>query len=384
MHALEVLLLAVALVYLAECAVWVKRNTAAFRARRGRGRHIVTPLEWAGNESGGIALAGPLPPLTPLILIPLWPFSATAEGLCSYVSQTLQPLGRPRQVERHLAWDEVKEVAFDQKRVLVNGELFCEAISELQADHLAGTIEALFELTAGKREAALRKVMRETLDDERIRGRFDAFCAETLTLRISTNLFGAVILGVVPVMLYWPPLSRRWPFVVAFALAVLALVLLDYLRAHRQLYPGRKKHRRAHFWMCLLSPLAAIRACDVVARDLMADCHPLGVAHLLCTEQEFHRFARRMLADQRHPHRPVCESENLAARATEEGFRRLLTQEVERYLRRTGIPPEKLLAPPEREGERSLAYCPRCDGQYAIADGLCDACGGIPLVPFPA
>ena len=104
------------------------------------------------------------------------------------------------------------------------------------------------------------------------------------------------------------------------------------------------------------------------------------MARSVCRPDEFRRFARERLADLRWPLRPVCEVEDEAARRTEEWFRELLLEETERFLKRAGLDPDELLAPPKPDGETSVAYCPRCDAQFAVADAVCEACGDLPVV----
>jgi len=371
-----------AAIYLAECAAWVRRNSVVFRALVRKGWQVLHPLEWTGNESGGLATAGPLPPLAPLIHCHLWPVSLSEEGVFAYAAQALRDVGRPRQTARFLKWEQVTEVRLQGKRVLVNGEPLIETGSPVFADRVAGVVEELSELPPERRGKAIRSALREAMDERAIRERMESFREQTLSLRFTCNLFFLVIFGLVPTMLLQPALLQRWPFFLAAVLALLAMVLLDYRRAHRALYPDAKGQRRAHFWMILFSPLAAIRARDVVARDLLANYSPLAVAHVICRPDSFRRFARERLADLRWPMLPVCESDDEDARRTEEAFRGVLLEESERFLRHAGLDPDALSAPPERDGNASAAYCPRCDAQYAVADASCEACGGLPVTRF--
>src|SRR5947199_254181 len=63
MGELESLLLVLALIYLSECLVWVRRGALAIRNWRGRNSRIVDPGALLGNQRGGFLLANPLPPL---------------------------------------------------------------------------------------------------------------------------------------------------------------------------------------------------------------------------------------------------------------------------------------------------------------------------------
>jgi hypothetical protein len=190
-------------------------------------------------------------------------------------------------------------------------------------------------------------------------------------LAISTNALAVLLFAVVPAMFHVPFLAARWFWILLVTVAVWLLATLDFVYAHRGLYPGLK--RRRHVAIMALSPLGALRARDVVARDALARFHPLAAARALLDAERFEQFARKALAEARFPV-PAA-----SPRAGEEGWRVLLAEEIERFLRHEGLDPQALLAPPPREGPESLAYCERCRSQYTLREGTCHACGGRAL-----
>ena len=60
MGELESLLLVLALIYLSECLVWVRRGALAFGTWRGKHFGILHPGAILANQRGGLLLANPL------------------------------------------------------------------------------------------------------------------------------------------------------------------------------------------------------------------------------------------------------------------------------------------------------------------------------------
>ena len=113
MGELESLLLVLALIYLSECLVWVRRGALAFGSWRGNRFGLRPPGTWMGNQRGGLLLSNPFPPLGTVFIVPNLPLSLAPAALFAYSSVCLDPAGRPWQTARHLSFDDVRNVAVD-------------------------------------------------------------------------------------------------------------------------------------------------------------------------------------------------------------------------------------------------------------------------------
>ncbi len=361
MSSIDGLLLLLAVVYLVECAAWVTRDAVPFRqGLLGRWRHA-PPSEWGGHDRNAFVFSGPLPPLPPLILCQPWPIAFADEGV--------SPL--PPAEPRLLPWQALRELRIDGRLLLAGGARVAEFLSPLVAHQVGGLLERLAALPPNERGQELRSAIRESLDAEGARRRLAAYRAASGFLAVSANLLAAVCFALVPATFHVPFLAERWLWVLLWAVLLWALVVFDFARAHRALHPEQR--RRRHVLIMALSPLAALRARDVVAREALALFHPLAAARALLDEARFAAFARKALAEARFPLRAA------EPRPTEESWRALFADEIERFLRHEGFDPDALLAPPPREGPESLAYCERCRAQYTLREGTCHACGGRAL-----
>src|SRR6266511_2153028 len=110
MGELESLLLVLALIYLSECLVWVRRGALALGTWWGKSFRILYPGALLGNQRGGLLLANPLPPLGTLFLSPLVPFSLSPQGALAYSSACLNPAGPPVQTARFFRFAVIREV----------------------------------------------------------------------------------------------------------------------------------------------------------------------------------------------------------------------------------------------------------------------------------
>lgn len=102
---------AVALLYLSECWVWVRRGSVLIRSGFSGSFTVVHPSYTLGNARGGWALLNPLPPLGTAFLCHQWPLSLTKNLTCSYVAHAVNFRERPAQVPRAVPWDDVRDVS---------------------------------------------------------------------------------------------------------------------------------------------------------------------------------------------------------------------------------------------------------------------------------
>ena len=320
MGELESLLLVLALIYLSECLVWVRRGALAFASWRGNRFGLRPPGTWMGNQRGGLLLSNPFPPLGTVLIVPDLPLSLAPTAVFAYSSVCLDPAGRPWQTARHLSFKEIRNVAMEGRKVLVNGELFLKAASSFSARWLAESLRRLRKSSEPERTAAIKQMLNESLDAEKLSARWRVFQTRVRPIRILSNgLFVYLFLVVAP--LIWRfgfGQFGLWLLVGMLAQTISIAVL--FRRAHQSLYPDAGEERLKAFLTMLLAPPAAIRAPDLLARHLLANFHPLAVAQVLCSPGRFKSLAGQALLDFRYPLLPVCPTNEPEPMATEQWF----------------------------------------------------------------
>ncbi len=134
----------------------------------------------------------------------------------------------------------------------------------------------------------------------------------------------------------------------------------------------------------LLAPPTAIRAHDLLARQLVATFHPLAPAQALCPPGAFQDLARHALRDLHFPILPTSPHPEIQAVQSEAWFRQAVLEEMEQAIEQAGLQPAQLLQPPAPLEPANRSYCPRCETQFVTAVGTCGDCGGRPLRSFPS
>ncbi len=387
----EQLLVVVAVIYLSDCVFWASRCAVVFRdaflAGKYRFAHASTLL---GSDRGGIVWRNPLPPFGMTLVCPDRPISLTPEHAYAYTSASAVFGGRPDHRGRLVALDEVKSVKVDGKDVRVNGEPFVRGDSHAQARQLAGTLDRIARLPKPERAAAITADIERSLDTAAIEARLTQYDGISSNIRLVCTCLFLLLFLALPWIVLRDLLAGYWqPLLAGLVLCVILIAVL-YRRAHRVLYPDDRGDRASGLAMLLLVPPAAVRACDGLARNLVAGYDVLAVARVVCDRETFARLAGRVLRDLTYPARPVCpageagsasDSESLRI-ATEARHRADVLAHYVRFLEREGEPVDTLLGAPKPD-EGALSYCPRCHEQFLLAGGECTACGGIPLVEFP-
>ena len=193
-------------------------------------------------------------------------------------------------------------------------------------------------------------------DADRCRARIETVLLQTRSLRVSAAILFVVLLVLFPVLI----LSERLlvlliPFAAVVALAwasTLVLFFRTYRRARGSWPPLETCLTQA------LSPVSLIASPAVVMVDVVADAHPVAVAHVLCGDAEFIRIARLWHVDS-PAERP--DIQRLAA------SRGLL---------------DGLTAPPRTVDPGISHYCPRCHATYVGRADTCVDCRNVALLPL--
>lgn len=385
MSDLQLLFLVLGLLYGWECACWLRRGAMAFRAwvaQKKQAWQIVLPGTLLGNPKGGFVFAHPLPPLGALFVANQFPLSLSPDAFLAYVSTSIDPSGRGGQSGRILRYDQASLVEAKGKKLFVNSGCVLKTCSPMQAANLATKLEELRKLSQQKRKAVIEKLMAASFDTKAIENRWREFLERTRTLRWLVNILFVHVFIAAPALLWFVGLGLSWPGLLAGLFVLTTLIAIQFRRLHLHFYREAADERFAQALLVFLWPTTAMRAHDLLSRSLFEEFHPLALANVFCEEREFRKFAGAILRDIRHPRQPVGPSDDELFSATERYWRELTRVTGEEFLKRAGVDPEAMLAPPKRADETCQSFCPRCEAQFTTTDGACSDCGGLSLVSF--
>lgn len=382
MSDLQLLFAVLAGLYGWECACWLRRGSIAFTTWLGRTWRPAHPGSLVGNQRGGFVLAAPLPPLGTLLTATPFPLSLSPEAALAFVSTNINPGWRANQSGRLTAWDALREVRVDGRKVVVNGEVWLASPSPSHARWIAAKLLQISKLKPDQRASAIRDFAVAILDPIAVEKRWQEFRARSRHLRWFGNALFAYVFLVAPVVLRFVGLGLSWMWLLMglFALATATAIL--FRRAYHALYPDAEDERFTHTLTIALSPANAMRAHDALSRPLLEQFHPLAVAKVFLPDADFRSFARRVLLDLRYPAQPDAPSGDAVARNAATFWRVTVQEAAEAMLKRGGIEPDGLCHPPARVDETCHTYCPRCGAQFTSAEGRCADCGGLVLKQF--
>jgi hypothetical protein len=376
----QTLLLILILLYLSECLIWVKRESVAFVSGWSGRWRLAIPPSWLGNAKGGIVFLNPLPPGGRVFLSHLWPISISPSGVCAYNLQTL-PFGArsPQQTEEFLSFGKIKDSSTDGTYLVINNERFAKCATAKQAKALSKLIGAMAKASASKREAAVRKwVAQQFAVDEAA-----ALLKETEELVSPIQSLGLILFLFLFVLT--PVLGTLFgstPLIIPVAVVMVALAIeiaILFRRAHKKLYPSESSERLESLVKMILCPPVAIRAVDILTKNLLSEYSPIVLASVLAGAGE-QQFVRGVILDLQHPLKHEVSDETAARTIAwlAEEQRNVCMEQVKagRYLKQ-----EDLVAPTQRE-ENSISYCPRCHCQFVVSAGECPDCPGVQLVDF--
>jgi hypothetical protein len=360
-----------ALIYAFECAAFVPRRALGIARRFGRWG--VRPAFAASAAwRRGFVFGEPWPPLSPALVTEPLPLIVGPDGLRAGPDADVVP------------WEKVERVSADGTKLIVNGDTTLFA-TRRAAKAVAEVFDGLGGQPRAERERRLRRWLDARFDDDAIEERLPPLERETLPARIAASVLWVSVFIGLPVLL-WTPLAT-WFLAVGAAAGVswlAAAILFEVaLRrkgsAARALRPDLSKRIAA-----IASPIATMRACDHLARELAGDLDPLAVAAPLVTAAELRTFGRARLIELKFRR---SDDDDGAGEADRAWWQREILKRVERTLRDHDVDPETLLAEPARDGDDMIVWCPRCLAQYragtetprACANAACE---GFVLCPF--
>jgi hypothetical protein len=358
------------------------RGSVAFITWTGRRWRRTQPGSLLGNQQGGLIFAPPLPPLGTILAGNQFPLSLSPEAALAFVSPSINPGWRTPQTGKLFRFDGFQSAEARGKKVVINGEVFFKASSPAFAAQVVHQLRQLSKLDRPSRENAIEELFRNQFDTGAIDRRWQEFQKRTAGIQLLANSVFAHLFLVSPIVLQYWSLRRCWPMlvVVLFALTIATAIL--FRRAHKHFYPEATEDRFSHFLTILLAPATTIRANDVLSRPLLEGFHPLAIARVLGSDQEFREFAGQMVREVSYPALPLWPGDDPVAQAAERQSRTLLLKILEAFLKNNGLDPRNLVQSPARADATSQSYCPRCLAQFTIPEGACADCGGIELARF--
>jgi len=344
------LFLIVVLVYLLQCICWVPPRAIIFALGfRGRGNRRKPGFIWNALDTAGL-LANPLPPLTPLV-VQQWPaFELTPDSI-KFPGKTGELVV--------ISWEKL-EVSHSEGKLSCNGSLVFKG-SEAQVQQYTQLLDQLRRARRGQREQIIQTWLRKMAGGQTPTRRLLVFAKRSRWLRVFSN-FQFFFLFVLAPLAFREFGTRVFWRVILILVVISIAIALEFWSVHKELFPRARDTRFKAGLVVLLSPMAAIRASDVVARDLLSGYHPVAAAGAVLSEEEFRRFAAEQLR--------LCRFGDYL----DKQFQRALTNAVEGAIAQRGIVATELLLPPEAESG-CVVYCPRCLAQYTKTREACSDCG---------
>ena len=352
------LLAIVLLVYLFQCMCWSPARAHVFSlSDPQRGHWKKDGFLWGALELRG-NWANPLPPLQPLTVVD-WPtFQLTPEAVHAGSASSF---GEP------VLWE---RAVFSR----VEGKLLCNDVKVFEggADQCKAYLEMLSRLQQAKvkdRKKLIEGWLLKATDADAAQERLESFSHKAIWMELAANLQFCVLFTTTPLAFYRFGGKALWP-TLATVLAISIFITWQFWRLHRKFFPADSDARFKSLFSILLSPINAIRASDLLARDLFAGFHPVAVAQVVCRREEFESLAAEQLRAIKFSH------------SGSGGYADQVQHSLEALLQKAGLEPKSLLEAPQRE-DNCVSYCPRCLAQYTKTREDCADCGFSPLNAFP-
>jgi hypothetical protein len=360
-----------ALIYLLECVAWGPADARAFRARPRGVWTESTELFTLFADRWRACVGGILPGTGGVAWTESQRIALSPTDVCA--------CGSAGRSSAPIAYEGISRIHADGRKVKARSHTLALAATSARARELAALVGELGRAQPAARAALIEADMARTLDSRRARRalRYYRWCVRGLVW--PERVLAVSMFVLVPVALLRRGFIHTWPEA-ALTLALTIAVTIRYAaRMHRL-----RKHASGvgpisdHVITMVLAPPAAIRADDVVSRDMFGGLSAITVARVAGSDALGRDVAAGTLRELRFP----LEDERTACCEARAWNRAAWSRVFEAWLAREFGSIETLLAPPARETEAMQSHCPRCLSQYSRAGGECDACPGVVLASF--
>ncbi|MEY4374010.1 MAG: hypothetical protein RL760_176, partial [Candidatus Eisenbacteria bacterium] len=218
------------------------------------------------------------------------------------------------------------------------------------------------------RERRLREAVESRFHIKDIRAVAEGARSHCNSLRLLGTMQWLFVVLVLPISLS-VGIGGRLALLLFGTIAVLHVALVwNALRAHRSLHPEDSLWGPG--FLLAISPLHAMRSAEHVGRTALSRFEPLAVV-LACGEPE------DFIVLARDTHRRLTQAEpSLPPRTST--WNAMMQHGLERLLKTARVHHTHLEMPDRNDGSAN-SYCPRCRTLYALTEGYCTECIGVPL-----
>ena len=369
----ELFLLLVA-IYGVECFRWVARGAVVLRAWPFGRYAVEAPWAIAAQFRRLVTPGFPLPPWGVLVAAEALPFRPGPAGL-HFPDRHAQGWTRPSVEERFVPWSALATVRFSGLELLVGEQVvhqFGSRRAAAAAVQLLSGWAGLAALSEKQRAAKLKDALEPRFEVALARARVQTWQRQRWPLVVAQVLLFVTLFG----GLGWVAFSgaRSLPTVrllVAGVVAWVGCIAVAVLSVRRAL--TKEARPGVGQWaVTLVSPLALLRAHDLVEGELVGELDPAAVVAALAPAEVAREWLERQRRELTYPLTAgVLAPAPEAVLADDAWLRELLIRKTTRLLQDVGG--EETKAPPG-------LHCPRCLASYAAGTTACSSCPGVGLV----
>ena len=261
---------------------------------------------------------------------------------------------------------------------VLSGRTFvCSSATAEQAVRLAELLTQVKASSIDERDSVITQAFHQLLDTRRAARRWKAYKRASKLLSFDTwALFGVLVALSVTLGPLRFKLAAAWPLAVA-TLVFLPHTAYLFYRIHVIFFRDKTHARWKQVALMFLTPTAAIRAGDLISREIFFGFHSLAVARVLLSEPESRALTANALREMSHP---VDDEESVSQVA--KWVCRRWASAVWAWTEKEFGDPRTLLQAPRKESTSCVCYCPRCLAQYVVSRNYCADCPGVATQTF--
>jgi|GEM_PF-2290357 len=275
--------------------------------------------------------------------------------------------------------EEISRVAVGGTDIFINDLKFLTFSSGEETRFWKDFLVAVAKEKKNKRKKIIDEFSTELFSSEKFESRYKMFSGEIKFLVPAVIILWIYSLFVIPVNVIVFGLEVSWFYLFAGLLFCHTVTLFFSYRVHVSLYGKEKRADRIlQIFTGLIYTPGLLRIINSLSSNYFFGFHPLTAARRFCSSEDYEKFFSRSLRDVTFFN---LEGVGAEAESVIAWHSRIIVEEMKSIARKDEINFNQLIAPPEREQDEMISFCPRCHCQYSRIDGVCSDCQ-VKLAPF--
>lgn len=269
------------------------------------------------------------------------------------------------------SFDQVKSFGVSLNTVRVDGKVFCKTHSNNEAEWWKDKLLCIARANSRKRESEAIRIINEMFNFKHAENFLFTASRKTFLLKAIVNWLFVYCFLIIPAISWFLSFAISWKILLGPFIVMVAAVVAAFIYSYKKIFPSQGIPWGKVISMILYTP-ALLRCMDIFNKTSLIVLHPAAVARAFDSRD----ILRELLSYYYREYSfTTIPQDDVQRREVVLWYRKHAIERILAAAEKSNITLDELLAPPVREEDEIITYCPLCHVQYVLESGTCSECG---------